>query len=121
MAEPTTSPLTMQPEPTTAECRELRRELRVKNAELRRRTGYGATRIARVLNDRETSQPLVNAVHAALLDIRDELAAAGGNRKAMDRLDAAESRAPRPTPLFSDPTPDGTGSSPRAAAATSAT
>ena len=66
----------MQADPTTADCRALRAQLRVGNDEIKARTGYAKTRIARVLNDNETSQPLVSAVWAALCAIRDERATA---------------------------------------------
>ena len=85
----------MQPSeaPTTADCRALRAALKVENAEISERTGYSTWRIARVLNDNETSAPLVAAVHDALVAIRDERRAAAGDRSAMDRLDAVSRSA----------------------------
>ena len=71
-------------QPNRHQVRGLRAELNVSNDELSRRTkwtrtdrhrgerGYGDDRIARVLNGGEKSQPLLNAVYAALRDIRDE-------------------------------------------------
>lgn len=94
----------MQPElPTTAQCRALRAELNVSNTEIREHTksegrpsGYREDRIARVLNEGETSQPLVDTVYAALIEIRDERRAAAGDRAAMDRLDRREARPAAP-------------------------
>lgn len=87
---------------TPAACRALRGELRVSNSEIRERTrtddrpdGYHETRIARVLNGGESSQPLLDAVFAALGEIRDEQRAAAGDRAAMARLDGTAASTAR--------------------------